>query len=124
MIDLHTHSSASDGTDASDALVRKAFDAGVDVLGLTDHDTVAGHAAAAAALPHGMTLVPGAEISCRSGGRSVHMLAYLFDAAEPAFAAERDRIRTDRERRAREMVARLRDLGVPVEWRRVAALAA
>lgn len=124
MIDLHTHSSASDGTDAPDALVRKAFDAGIDVLGLTDHDTVDGHAAAAAALPHGMTLVPGAEISCRAGGRSVHMLAYLFDPAEPAFAAERDRIRTDRLRRARVMVARLRDLGVPVEWDRVASLAA
>lgn len=124
MIDLHTHSTASDGTDAPDALVRMAFGAGVDVLGLTDHDTVAGHAVAAAALPPGMTLVPGAEISCRVDGRSVHMLAYLFDAAEPAFAAERDRIRGDRERRAREMVRRLRELGAPVEWERVAALAA
>jgi predicted metal-dependent phosphoesterase TrpH len=124
VIDLHTHSTASDGTDAPDALVRKASDAGIDVLGLTDHDTVAGHAAAAGALPAGMTLVPGAEISCRADGRSVHMLAYLFDPAEPAFAAERDRIRTDRDRRAREMVRRLRDLGVPVEWDRVAALAA
>lgn len=124
MIDLHTHSTASDGTDAPEVLVRKAFEAGIDVLGLTDHDTVAGYEAATAALPPNMTLVPGAEISCRTGGRSVHLLAYLFDPAEPAFAAERDRIRTDRERRAREMVTRLRELGVPVEWNRVAALAA
>lgn len=124
MIDLHTHSNASDGTDAPDALVRKASDAGIDVLGLTDHDTVAGHAPAADALPAGMTLVPGAEVSCRAAGRSVHMLAYLFDPAEPAFAEERDRIRTDRERRARVMVSRLRELGVPVEWERVATLAA
>lgn len=122
-IDLHAHSTASDGTDPPEELVRHAADAGLDVVALTDHDTVGGHTRAAAALPDELTLVPGAEISCRHDGRSVHLLAYLFDPDEPAFATERDRIRSDRVRRAREMVDRLRELGVPVTWERVAELA-
>ncbi|MQA82666.1 MAG: PHP domain-containing protein [Streptosporangiales bacterium] len=122
-IDLHAHSTASDGTDTPEELVRNAADAGLTVVALTDHDTVGGHARATAALPDGLTLVPGAEISCRYDGRSVHLLAYLFDPDEPAFAAERDRIRSDRVRRAREMVVRLRELGVPVTWERVEELA-
>lgn len=122
-IDLHTHCTASDGTDTPEELVRGAVAAGLGVVALTDHDTVGGHARAAAALPDGLTLVPGAEISCRYGGRSVHLLAYLFDPDEPAFAAERDRIRSDRVRRAREMVGRLCELGVPVTWERVEELA-
>lgn len=123
-IDLHTHSTASDGTDTPERLVLAAAEAGLDVVGLTDHDTVAGHAPAAAALPDGLTLVPGTELSCTWQGGSVHMLGYLFDPDEPEFAAERDRIRHDRTRRARAMVERLRELGVPVTWERVEALAA
>jgi predicted metal-dependent phosphoesterase TrpH len=123
-IDLHSHSSASDGTEPPAEVVRRAREAGLDVLALTDHDTVAGFAAAAAALPKGLTLVPGMELSCRRDGVSIHLLAYLFDAAEPALAAECERIRTDRERRARGMVDRLIELGVPVSWEQVAALAA
>lgn len=123
-IDLHAHSTASDGTDTPAELVRAAADAGLDVVALTDHDTVAGHPAAAAALPEGVTLVRGVELSCAWQGRSVHLLGYLFDADEPAFAAERDRIRHDRTRRARAMVDRLRELGVAVTWERVAELAA
>ena len=62
-IDLHTHSNCSDGTDAPADLVAKAAATGIDVLGLTDHDTTAGWAGAVAALPAGMTLVPGVEVS-------------------------------------------------------------
>ncbi|WP_129840689.1 PHP domain-containing protein [Streptomyces sp. RFCAC02] len=122
-IDLHAHSTASDGTDAPAALIGAAAAVGLDVVALTDHDTVAGHAAAAAALPPGLTLVPGAEISCSVDGVSLHMLAYLFDPEEPAFARERDLLRDDRVPRARAIVARLRELGVPVTWERVRALA-
>ncbi|MEV4431672.1 PHP domain-containing protein [Streptomyces sp. NPDC049555] len=125
-IDLHTHSTASDGTDTPAELVRKAAAAGLDVVALTDHDGVGGHAEAAAALPAGLTLVPGAELSCRftgADGFSVHMLAYLFDPAEPELARERELVRDDREPRARAMVAKLNELGVPVRWERVAALA-
>ncbi|WP_052851587.1 PHP domain-containing protein [Streptomyces avicenniae] len=122
-IDLHAHSTASDGTDSPAELVRAAAAAGLDVVALTDHDTVAGHDEAAAALPAGLTLVPGAEISCVLDGVSLHMLAYLFDPAEPAFARERDLLRDDRVPRAQAIVARLQGLGVPITWERVRALA-
>ncbi|GAA1904343.1 PHP domain-containing protein [Streptomyces sodiiphilus] len=122
-IDLHTHSTASDGTDTPAELVRRAAGEGLDVVALTDHDTVAGHTEAAAALPRGLTLVTGAELSCRLDGTSLHMLAYLFDPAEPALARERELLRDDRVPRARAIVARLRELGAPVEWERVRELA-
>ncbi|MFG2135832.1 PHP domain-containing protein [Streptomyces sp. NPDC048650] len=122
-IDLHTHSTASDGTDTPAELVRNAAAGGLDVVALTDHDTVAGHAAARAALPEGLTLVTGAELSCRIDGISLHMLAYLFDPEEPELARERELVRDDRVPRARGMVAKLRALGVPVTWERVAAIA-
>ena len=64
-IDLHTHSNASDGTLTPAALVGAAAAAGLDVVALTDHDTTSGWAGAIAALPPGLTLVPGAELSCR-----------------------------------------------------------
>ncbi|GAA0391028.1 PHP domain-containing protein [Streptomyces luteireticuli] len=122
-IDLHTHSTASDGTDTPAELVRNAAAAGLDVVALTDHDGTGGYAEAIAALPPGLTLVTGAELSCRLGGVGVHLLAYLFDPAEPEFARERELVRDGREPRARAMVARLRELGVPVTWERVAELA-
>lgn len=123
-IDLHAHSTASDGTDDPALVMRTARAAGLDVVALTDHDTVAGHAAARAALPAGLTLVPGAEISCAWEGASLHLLGYLFDAAYPPLARELELLRTDRDRRAREMVSRLRDLGAEVSYSRVAELAA
>jgi predicted metal-dependent phosphoesterase TrpH len=118
-IDLHSHSSVSDGTEPPGDVVRRAHAAGVDVLALTDHDTVAGHADAVRALPPGMTLVRGMELSCRLDGRGLHLLAYLFDPAHPGLAAERRRVREDRAHRARGMVERLRLLGVPVTWEMV-----
>ncbi|MEV5814620.1 PHP domain-containing protein [Streptomyces mutabilis] len=122
-IDLHTHSTASDGTDTPSQLVRKAAAAGLDVVALTDHDTTRGHAEAVAALPEGLTLVAGAELSCRVDGISMHMLAYLFDPEEPALLAERELVRDDRVPRAKAMVAKLNALGVPVTWEQVARIA-
>src|SRR5215813_6871625 len=110
-IDLHTHSTASDGTLTPAEVIAAAAEAGLDVVALTDHDTTAGWSAAVAALPPGLTLVRGAEISCRwygvdssahSGSRTawgepqrasigLHMLAYLFDPAEPELVAELER---------------------------------
>ncbi|MCU1673779.1 MAG: metal-dependent phosphoesterase, partial [Frankiales bacterium] len=106
-IDLHTHSTASDGTTAPAALVREAREAGLDVVALTDHDTTGGWAAAADALPTGLTLVRGAEISCSWQGISLHLLAYLFDPAEPVFAARRLALRDSRVGRAEGMVRKL-----------------
>ena len=124
--DLHVHSSASDGTDPPAEVMRRAALAGLDVVALTDHDTVAGHAearAAAGPLYPPLALLPGMELSCRLDGRSVHMLAYLFDPGYPALAAELTRIRDDRVLRARAMVDRLAGLGVDVSWEQVAAIA-
>jgi hypothetical protein len=124
LIDLHCHSTASDGTqDPADVMARAAA-AGADVVALTDHDTTAGLAAAAGALPGGLTLVPGAELSCRLDEMSIHMLAYLFDPEEPDLAAERARVREARTGRARATVDRLVELGAPVTWAQVRDLAA
>ena len=137
--DLHVHSSASDGTDPPAEVMRRAALAGLDVVALTDHDTVAGHAEARAAAGP-VTLLPGMELSCRLDGRSrgvpggirvssprgwqsLHMLAYLFDPGQPMLAAELTRIRDDRVLRARAMVDRLADLGADVSWEQVAAIA-
>ncbi|MFD3584733.1 PHP domain-containing protein [Streptomyces sp. NPDC058683] len=122
-IDLHCHSTASDGTDSPAELVRNAAAAGLDVVALTDHDTTRGHAEAVAALPEGLTLVTGAELSCRIDGVSMHMLAYLFDPEEPDLLAERELVRDDRVPRAQGMVAKLNALGVPVTWEQVGRIA-
>ncbi|MGI5167572.1 PHP domain-containing protein [Spirillospora sp. CA-253888] len=122
-IDLHSHSAASDGTRPPAEVVSRARRAGLDVLALTDHDTTAGWDAAAAALPDGLTLVPGMELSCKHEGRSLHLLSYLFDPADPALSAELARVRERRTDRARGMVERLQDLGVEVTWEQVRALA-
>ena len=122
-IDLHTHSSASDGTEPPAGVMRRARLAGVDIVALTDHDTVAGHDEARRHLPGGLTLVPGMELSCHLDGRSLHLLAYLFDPAHPGLAAETANIRDDRVRRARAMVARLAGLGAGVTWEQVTAIA-
>ncbi|UGQ14414.1 PHP domain-containing protein [Yinghuangia sp. ASG 101] len=123
-IDLHTHSTASDGTDRPADLVRLARETGLDVIALTDHDTTGGWREAAEALPDGLTLVRGAEISCiDDDGISLHMLGYLFDPEEPEFARARELVRTDRVRRARAMVERCVALGAPITWERVVEIA-
>ncbi|GAA1001903.1 PHP domain-containing protein [Acrocarpospora macrocephala] len=123
-IDLHAHSTASDGTESPAEVVRRARAAGLDVLALTDHDGVAGHPEAIEALPDGLTLVPGMELSCRRDGMSIHMLAYLFDPGHPELAAELELIRAARDDRAAAMVARIAELGVPITLDMVAAIAA
>ncbi|MFD5421546.1 PHP domain-containing protein [Streptomyces sp. NPDC127069] len=122
-IDLHAHSTASDGTDTPAELVRNAAAAGLDVVALTDHDTVGGYAEAIAAVPRGLTLVTGAELSCRLDGVGLHMLAYLFDPQEPELAAERELVRDDRTPRAQAMIGKLQELGVGVTWEQVARIA-
>jgi predicted metal-dependent phosphoesterase TrpH len=122
-IDLHTHSTASDGTTPPERLVVEARAAGLHVFALTYHDTTGGWAAAADALPPGLSLVRGAEISCTSGGISLHLLAYLFDPDEPSFAARRHELRASRLDRAERMVRLLADDGHPVTWAQVQELA-
>ncbi len=114
-IDLHTHSRASDGTQAPGELVRAAVRAGLDALALTDHDTAAGWPeAATVAADEGITLVRGMEISTRHGSRGVHLLAYLPDPTYPPLADELDRILEGRDSRVPAMVDRLRSLDIDI----------
>lgn len=122
-IDLHCHSTASDGTLTPAELVAAGAKAGLDVMAITDHDTTGGWHAAADALPPGLRLVRGAELSCRWYGVqpsiALHMLAYLFDPTAPALVADLARIREDRERRAGKIVELLRADGVDISWAEV-----
>jgi predicted metal-dependent phosphoesterase TrpH len=123
-IDLHTHSTASDGTLSPAEVVAAAAADGLDVVALTDHDTTDGWAGARSSMPPGMTLVLGAELSCAADGISLHLLAYLFDPRHPELAAEIARTRDDRIPRAQEMVRRLAAAGYPLSWDAVSAQAA
>ncbi|MGH3814507.1 MAG: PHP domain-containing protein [Pseudonocardiaceae bacterium] len=119
-IDLHAHSTASDGTDTPAELVAAAAATGLDVIALTDHDTTAGWAEAVDALPAGMRLIRGAEFSCTApdgrGGRvSVHLLGYLFDPASEAVIAEQSRLREERRVRLHTMAQRMAADGFPVD---------
>lgn len=120
VIDLHAHSTISDGTDSPAQLVVTAAAAGVDVLALTDHDSTAGWAEAVEALPAGLRLIRGAEFSCiapdgRGGRISVHLLGYLFDPASEAIRAEQARLRDERRERLRAMAVRMAADGFPVD---------
>ncbi|MCL7457489.1 PHP domain-containing protein [Micromonospora sp. MSM11] len=127
-IDLHTHSTASDGTLGPAELVRAAAESGLDVVAITDHDTTAGWAPALAALPAGLSLVRGAELSCRWYGEEppvpLHLLAYLFDPDMPELVAELARVRAAREERGERIVALLRADGIDVSWSEILAGAA
>jgi predicted metal-dependent phosphoesterase TrpH len=128
LIDLHAHTTASDGTDTPTELIRQAAAAGLDVIAVTDHDTTAGWQAALDARPAGLTVVPGAEFSCEhwAGDRrtGLHVLGYLFDPAHTALRAARAQLRSNRLDRGRQMVQNMAADGVPITWEQVSALAA
>jgi predicted metal-dependent phosphoesterase TrpH len=115
-IDLHTHTRVSDGTHTAEELVREAAAAGLDVLGLTDHDTAdAWDEAARTAREVGIALVRGIEISCRHLGRGVHLLAYLPDPTYPPLVQHLRKILDGRSSRVPAMLDRLRAAGVDVD---------
>lgn len=115
-IDLHTHSTASDGSLPPAELIAQAAHAGLDVVALTDHDSTRGWGEARqASQREGIALVPGAEISCTMGGISVHLLGYLHDPAHAGLRAELARTRDDRVGRARRMVGRISE-DFPLTW--------
>jgi 3',5'-nucleoside bisphosphate phosphatase len=115
LIDLHTHSTASDGTYRPAEVVSLAALAGLDVLALTDHDSMSGWSEATeAAMRHGVTLVPGMEISTKYAGAGVHVLGYLLDPAYPPLVAELDQILQGREGRLSAMLEQLGRAGIAV----------
>jgi predicted metal-dependent phosphoesterase TrpH len=131
VIDLHTHSTASDGTDTPAELVANAVAAGVRTLAVTDHDTTGGWDEAAAAvqrLPVPFTLVRGTEFSCVHPGPdgrplSLHLLGYLYDPESPELKAERARLRESRLGRGEAIVESLARAGYPVNWQQVVGIA-
>lgn len=121
-IDLHTHSTASDGTLTPSEVVRAAVAAGLDVLALTDHDSADGwEEAATAARDARLTLIRGMEISSKLDGAGVHLLAYLPDPTLPALAAELTRILDGRSSRLPAMIAQLRRAGLDLTAEEVKA---
>ena len=120
LIDLHTHSNASDGTDTPAALIDKAIERGINVLALTDHDTVAGWNEAISALSahsqsSNLKLVLGSEISCQDkDGTSIHMLGLLFDENYQPLISELEKTRENRLTRMERIVARLNEAGIAI----------
>lgn len=114
-VDLHTHTTASDGLLAPAALVDQAVVQGLAVLGICDHDTIDGLAEAAAAAERvGITLVPGVELSTSIRGHEVHVLGYFVDRDDPGFRAKLAELAQSRIRRLERMVERLNEIGYPI----------
>lgn len=124
MIDLHSHTTASDGQHSPAELVSLAASAGVTALAVTDHDTVAGLGEAAeAAKAHGMELVAGIELSAFVLRREVHILGHFVRPDFEELASYDARLRVEREQRMEKMVEGLRKMGFPVRMEQVRALA-
>lgn len=119
---MHAHSNVSDGTQTPEVLVAAAAAARLDVMALTDHDSTDGWPAAlAAARQHGVGLVPGMEISCKTAqGISVHLLCYLHDPSNAALLDEITKAKVARLTRAEHMVERLAE-DYPLNWDDVSA---
>jgi predicted metal-dependent phosphoesterase TrpH len=123
--DLHTHSTYSDGVLTPRQLVDYAYRRGVRVLALTDHDITDGipEALAAASAYPDLLLIPGIELSTDVPGNEVHILGYFIDWQDQQLQQLLARLRHSRLERARRMVEKLAQLGVPVSWQRVQELA-
>ena len=120
LIDLHTHSTSSDGTDSPTELVNKAISKKIDVLALTDHDTTRGwdearHSLLSHPSQTSMQLVQGAEISCQDAeGISIHMLGYMFDTEFQPLLEVLERTRENRVSRMERIIARLNEAGIEI----------
>ena len=115
VIDLHTHTSYSDGTDTPAQLINKALAAGISIIGLTDHDSISGWQEATYALRTGISLVPGAEISCQTpDGISVHILGLLFDSNNSELMNTLEKTRENRHGRMEKIIARINEAGIDI----------
>jgi predicted metal-dependent phosphoesterase TrpH len=124
-VDLHVHSTASDGRLSPAEVIGMAAERGLVYIALADHDNVDGIAPAKAAAKRfpGLSVIPAIEISTDIPEGEVHILGYFIDYADPALLARLDDFKNSRLRRAKKMVAKLEALGVPVDWERVLELA-
>lgn len=123
--DLHLHTIASDGRLEPGELVRLAVEVGLDVIAITDHDTINGVAPAltAAETFPSLTVIPGVEINTDVPHGEVHVLGYFIDYTDQNLATTLQKLRNSREERARKMIAKLGNLGMRIEWQRVQELA-
>jgi len=121
-IDLHTHTTYSDGTDNPSELINKALAAGITIIGLTDHDSISGWQEATNALRPGISLVPGAEISCQTlDGISVHILGLLFDSSNSELMNTLKKTRENRHSRMEKIIARINEAGIEITMNDVLA---
>ena len=125
MIDLHTHSTVSDGSESPERIVELAHEVGCSAVALTDHDSLAGLAQARTKADDlGIRLVPGCEVSCVPvAGGGVHVLVYFVDDPTSPLGVELGRLRDDRHARNLALVERLNELAIPVTMFEVAAYA-
>jgi predicted metal-dependent phosphoesterase TrpH len=124
MIDLHSHTTASDGQHSAEELFALARKAGLTTLAVTDHDTVRGvPACVEAARKAGMRYVPGIEITTVIARREVHVLGHFIDPLETRLAGFSDRLRTERASRMEQMVEKLVAMGIPVSMEQVQGMA-
>jgi predicted metal-dependent phosphoesterase TrpH len=124
-IDLHIHTTASDGKFSPADIVRKAANLGLAVIAICDHDTVNGLEPAlteAASLPH-LRVIPGIEVSTHAPGNEVHILGYFIDHTDTRLQDILASLRNSRRERARAMTGRLGSLGVNIDWQRVKQIA-
>lgn len=123
-IDLHLHTTASDGAFAPNVLVRMAHEAGLDCIAITDHDSTAGVAAAQeAGLKLGVRVIPGIEVNTLWHSQSVHILGYFVDREHPELQAVIARQRDGRLYRAQRMIEKLAALNMPLSWEGILASA-
>jgi predicted metal-dependent phosphoesterase TrpH len=124
-VDLHIHSTASDGKLTPAEVVQEAAERGLTFIALADHDTVDGIAPALAAAKGfpSLKVIPGVEISTDIPQGEVHMLGYFIDYTDPQFKAALDGFRNSRLGRAQGMIAKLEKLGIAIEWPRVQEIA-
>lgn len=124
MIDLHSHTTASDGQHSPDELLALAAKAGITTLAVTDHDTVAGlDACAVAAQRHGIRLICGIEVSAYLGKKEIHVLGHFVDPKESGLASFGERLKGERRARMEQMVAKMQALSYPVTMDHVLAIA-
>ncbi len=124
-VDLHLHSTVSDGRLNPAELIRKSAEAGLTTISLTDHDTVDGIVPAleAAKTFPWLKVIPGIEISSYIPENEIHVLGYFLDYSHPELQANLKRMRDSRQERAQGMIAKLKNLGLPIEWERVKEIA-
>jgi predicted metal-dependent phosphoesterase TrpH len=120
MIDLHTHTTFSDGTDTPTQLINKALAAGITTIALTDHDSISGWQEATTALRPGICLVPGAEVSCQTlDGISVHILGLLFDSSNTELIETLEKTRENRFGRMEKIIAKINEAGIDISMSEV-----